>query len=67
MSSVTMPMPLEMKMMEDASVILALNRLFWIRDVRRCDLLAQSVVCLSEDSVMQAIEQAFLELLSLMS
>ncbi len=29
MSSVTMPMPLEMKMMEDASVILALNRLFF--------------------------------------
>ncbi len=29
MSSVTMPMPLEMKMMEDASVILALNRFFF--------------------------------------
>ncbi len=29
MSSVTMPMPLEMKMMEAASVILALNRFFF--------------------------------------
>lgn len=59
MSSVTMPMPLEMKMMEDTAVILALKRFFWgIRDVRHCDLLAESVVCLSEDNVMQAIEQA---------
>lgn len=39
-----MPMPLEIKMMEDTSVILVIIDVFWIRDVRRCDVIAESAV-----------------------
>lgn len=40
-----MPMPLEIKMMEDTSVILVIIDVFWIRDVRRCDVITESAVC----------------------